>query len=144
MILTSCISRFSFSFRTTHVAAAEPCLTMSSNAALHRLLSKPNAVEAFNLRVNLLVKTRTVDEGTPRTESQMIKSFSTLRQKSRDSGTPKFQTGDSAVIVPLVESKDGQPWVLFTHRSYLMRKHRGEIAFPGLFFGCFNCMLEIR
>lgn len=99
--------------------------------SLCQWLSRPNAIEAFNHRVSSLRHTlRTVDEGVPRTEAQMIRSFSSWRHKIPE--PEKVRKGDSAVIVPLVESsKDKQPWVVFTHRSYLLCNHRAEVSFPG-------------
>jgi hypothetical protein len=100
-------------------------------SSLSRLLSRANAAESFNYNVsNRLKKLRTVDEGLPRTENLMIRSFKTWHQIDSQKG--EFKSGDSAVLVPLVElSEDQQPWVIFTHRSYKLRKHRGEISFPG-------------
>ncbi|MGC8481154.1 MAG: NUDIX hydrolase [Acidimicrobiales bacterium] len=36
----------------------------------------------------------------------------------------------AAVIVPLIEI-DGEPGILFIRRSWRIRRHRGEVAFPG-------------
>uniref|UniRef100_A0A914CX31 Nudix hydrolase domain-containing protein n=1 Tax=Acrobeloides nanus TaxID=290746 RepID=A0A914CX31_9BILA len=41
------------------------------------------------------------------------------------------KSGDSAVLIPLVEMEDRTPWIIMTHRSYTLRAHRGEICFPG-------------
>ena len=54
----------------------------------------------------------------------------------------KPHRGDSAVLVcminlkkldkPTNEAEDvDQPWFLYTHRSYHLRSHRGEMCFPG-------------
>lgn len=104
---------------------------MPNPSSLSRLLSRPKAVEVFNYNVSYILESlRTVDERVPRTEDLMFRSFKTWHQ--RDSEKSKFKSGDSSVIVPLVElSEDQQPWVIFTHRSYKLRKHRGEISFPG-------------
>lgn len=96
------------------------------------LLSRPNAIEVFNHRVSHLKSLRRVDEGTPRIENQVIRNFSSWRQKSTNTKLKEFQKGDGAVLVPLIEMNENrEPHVLFTHRSYRLRKHRGEISFPG-------------
>jgi len=36
----------------------------------------------------------------------------------------------SAVLIPIFED-EGEPWVLFTRRAQQMRRHSGEVSFPG-------------
>lgn len=39
--------------------------------------------------------------------------------------------GASAVIVPVFETKDGSPLLLYTRRASTLRRHAGEVSFPG-------------
>ncbi|KAI6179040.1 Hydrolase, NUDIX family [Aphelenchoides besseyi] len=102
--------------------------------SLRGLLTRPETEVRFTNRVAQLKSIRTVDEGVPRKEDQqkrLIRSFRSLRHRLAQEEA-KFQPGDSAVLVPLLElSEDQQPWVLFTQRSFHMRSHRGEVSFPG-------------
>lgn len=38
---------------------------------------------------------------------------------------------EAAVLVPLFEDEDGTVRVVLTQRSRLLKKHAGEVAFPG-------------
>jgi hypothetical protein len=95
--------------------------------SLRQLLSRPNAVEKFNRRVERMRQVARVIDESPQ---QFILSFSTWKHRIADQEDYKFQPGDSAVFIPLVEVAE-EPHVIFTHRSYLLRNHRGEISFPG-------------
>jgi 8-oxo-dGTP pyrophosphatase MutT (NUDIX family) len=40
------------------------------------------------------------------------------------------QGAPSAVLIPIFED-EGESWILFTRRAQEMRRHRGEVSFPG-------------
>lgn len=39
--------------------------------------------------------------------------------------------GSSAVLVPVFETRGGEPLLLFTRRASTLRRHAGELSFPG-------------
>ena len=45
--------------------------------------------------------------------------------------TPDPPTARIAAVLPLLYPRDGVPYLLFTRRSSLLSRHRGEISFPG-------------
>ncbi len=45
--------------------------------------------------------------------------------------TPDPPTARIAAVLPLLYPRDGAPYLLFTRRSSLLSRHRGEISFPG-------------
>ncbi|CAD5214367.1 unnamed protein product [Bursaphelenchus xylophilus] len=101
--------------------------------AFQGLLSRPNAHDRFLQRTAQLRKdAKAAESGAARAETdRLIRRMTSMSNRMAWGANHKVRPGDSAVLVPLLERRNGQPYAVFTHRSYKLRAHRGEVCFPG-------------
>lgn len=71
---------------------------------------------------------------TPRTATDISLTEAIANLRRHHSNTPAptpVSSKHAAVLIPLFESKDGEIHVILTQRSSKLRKHAGEVCFPG-------------
>jgi 8-oxo-dGTP pyrophosphatase MutT (NUDIX family) len=69
------------------------------------------------------------------TEAEGRDFYARLKEQLRSAppktvGAPSLQLREAAVLAPLFW-RDGEPWILLTKRPLTLRKHPGQVSFPG-------------
>jgi coenzyme A diphosphatase NUDT7 len=91
-------------------------------------------LRTFTTQASILVEEMVEPRRTPRTGTEVSLTQAIANLRCHHSTTPKnfspVSSKHAAVLIPLFES-DGEIHVILTQRSSKLRKHAGEVCFPG-------------